>query len=61
MNKASTNEKMKFKISSWDILPSTDHCGKLRKPSGENKYRKGRCVASSDALLRRKMYFLFAK
>ena len=30
MNKASTNEKMKIKITSWDILPSTDHCGKQR-------------------------------
>ena len=37
MNKASTNEKMKIKNTSWDILPSTDHCGKLRKPSGKNK------------------------
>lgn len=30
MNKASTNEKMKIKITSRDILPSTDHCGKQR-------------------------------
>ena len=36
MNKASTNEKMKIKNISWDILPSTDHRGKLRKPSREN-------------------------
>ena len=37
MNKGSTNEKVKIKNTSWDILPSTDHCGKLRKPSGKNK------------------------
>lgn len=37
MNKASTNEKMIIVNTSWDILPSTDHCGKLRKPSRENK------------------------
>ena len=36
MNKASTNKKMKIKNISWDILPSTDHRGKLRKPSREN-------------------------
>ena len=34
MNKESTNEKMKIKNTGWDILPSTDHCGKQR---GENK------------------------
>lgn len=60
MNKASTNEKMKTKNISWEILPSTDHRGKLENPAGKT-CRKGRCVASSDALLRGKMPFLLAK
>lgn len=30
MNKASTNEKRKIKNTGWDILLSTDHCGKQR-------------------------------